>query len=212
MIDTHWGPAHIIENCTRGPKLLELSDGIMVKLFYRSSKIVDNRGTRARRFIRHARELRKKGIRSPIIIDTGKASNHHWVRYHKLAGLDCRSLPLPLSQAFLKQLVEYLVILHQLGVFFRAIHLGNILYSPQEHFSLIDVADCKTQRRPLALWRRARNLAHLFSHRDDRATWTAATIEEAMQHYAHDARLSPAARKQLEFYTRFYLKRYASLE
>jgi len=46
------------------------------------------------------------------------------------------------------------------GIYFRSLHLGNIVLTPEGSLGLIDIADLSFQRRPLSKAKARRNLAH----------------------------------------------------
>ena len=58
--------------------------------------------------------------------------------------------------------------LHERGVYFRSLHLGNVVQTPQGELGLIDIADMKTQRRALGRTQRKRNFAHMLRYAEDR--------------------------------------------
>ncbi|MOA52408.1 hypothetical protein D3C78_1757000 [compost metagenome] len=50
--------------------------------------------------------------------------------------------------------------LHQSGIYFRSLHLGNIVVTPEGKLGLIDVADMRFLRSPLSARLVKRNLQH----------------------------------------------------
>ena len=63
---------------------------------------------------------------------------------------------------------ELIARLHERGVYFRSLHLGNVVQTPQGELGLIDIADMKTQRRALGRTQRKRNFAHMLRYAEDR--------------------------------------------
>ncbi|HZJ92281.1 MAG TPA: toluene tolerance protein, partial [Thiopseudomonas sp.] len=55
-----------------------------------------------------------------------------------------------------------------LGVYFRSIHLGNVVLTPECELGLIDISDMKIFRRPLSKWQRKRNFEHMVRDERDR--------------------------------------------
>jgi RIO-like serine/threonine protein kinase len=61
---------------------------------------------------------------------------------------------LPSFAAFIRSL-------HERGIYFRSLHLGNVLLLPDGDFGLIDFLDIRFRRPPLGKRLVRRNLAHL---------------------------------------------------
>jgi len=51
--------------------------------------------------------------------------------------------------------------LHERGVYFRSLHLGNVVRTPDGRLGLIDISDVRVHRRPLGRLLRARNLRRM---------------------------------------------------
>ena len=62
----------------------------------------------------------------------------------------------------LEQLARFIAELHQAGVYFRSLHLGNVVLTPQGKLGLIDIADLSIQRWPLLGSQRLRNFRHML--------------------------------------------------
>ena len=60
-----------------------------------------------------------------------------------------------------RQFGAFLAHLHQSGVYFRSLHLGNVLYTPDGDFGLIDFLDIRFKSRPLRPTLIRRNFEHL---------------------------------------------------
>lgn len=60
--------------------------------------------------------------------------------------------------------------LHAKGVYFRSLHLGNVVRTPEGRMGLIDIADLRVQRSALSAAQRIRNFKHLLRYEQDR-TW-----------------------------------------
>lgn len=71
------------------------------------------------------------------------------------------------AHALREQLGRFVARLHDLGILFRSIHLGNVVRTEEGHLGLIDFADMKILRRPLSGSQRQRNFAHLLRYRED---------------------------------------------
>ncbi|MNZ73082.1 hypothetical protein D3C78_914830 [compost metagenome] len=63
-------------------------------------------------------------------------------------------------QVRLPELVTLVRRLHQSGIYFRSLHLGNIVVTPDQQLGLIDVADMRFLRGPLSARMVKRNVQH----------------------------------------------------
>ena len=168
--------AELIEADHHGEKVLKLSDGSFLKLF-RRKRLISSEMYRpyAVRFALNAESLKTLQIPCPTIIATyaiasiERTAVHYW--------------PLPgatLRQAFQETgechatltaaLGAFIARLHHSGVYFRSLHLGNIVKTPENPLGLIDIADMKVLRNPIGNQKRKRNFRHLFRYNADVAT------------------------------------------
>ena len=69
----------------------------------------------------------------------------------------------------LPALGAFIAKLHDRGVYFRSLHLGNIVMTPEGTLGLIDIADMRFSRGQLTASQRKRNLRHLLRYPSD---WT----------------------------------------
>jgi hypothetical protein len=90
------------------------------------------------------------------------------VHYHPLPGESLRQLLRAgmepderqnLRSAFTRFVIE----LHEKGIYFRSLHLGNVLHLPDGHFGLIDIADARLRPWRLSIHLRRRNLRLLLA-------------------------------------------------
>ena len=122
------------------------------------------------RFYQNSHQLIKRGITAPLVdrLAFFPDNQYYIVRYQKIRGIDCRNYLQIHSLNILQQLAHFLAELHSKGIFFRGIHLGNILYQAESNgFALIDLTGCHFSWRALSLHKRLRNLKHLLNHPDD---------------------------------------------
>jgi len=171
------------------PKVLK-KDNQIIKCFFWKKGLSSRRFfPEWKRFVNHAHLLQQRGI-TTVTIDACyrvPALGMDCVVYTCLAGTDLRSLVqngLEIScgselraDPTLTLFSHFLAELHQQGIFFRGIHLGNILqlsgkannkgYTDANdpacvRHALIDISDLSVSHQPLSLWRCARNMAHAF--------------------------------------------------
>ncbi len=155
-----------------GDKVLALNDQSIIKLF-RVKRFISQATlySPARRFARNVRCLKKIGIPTVTIIDLYKISDlkRTAVHYKPLKGLTVREYMQQhgTSPEFLEKFGIFLARMHNKGVFFRSAHFGNIVYTPEKEFGLIDVSDMSISPFSLGFFKRIRNLKHIFRVRED---------------------------------------------
>lgn len=171
----------VIEKDGFGDKVLILQDGTFLKLFRRKRLITSAAiWPYAQRFADNAEKLKERGIPCPDIIQVYRIPSieRDAVHYHPLPGLTLRQLrdgEAEYPDDLLQRFTEFVAHIHDLGIYFRSIHLGNVVLTPEGKIGLIDIADLKTQRRPLSKWQRERNFAHMTRDDQDKA-WLAAVL------------------------------------
>ncbi len=158
----------VLEKDGRGPKVVALESGLFLKIFHtRRHPFLARLQPAARRFANNARRLLALGIAAPQVVEL------FWIDRHQgLSG--CLYQPLP-GQSFeqlfidnpqqamplLDSLASFIRHLHRQGIYFRSLHLGNILLLPDGHYGLIDILDLQYKRQPLNSWQIKRNFQHL---------------------------------------------------
>lgn len=90
--------------------------------------------------------------------------------YSPLAGNTVRQLQGTREEAdaLRFKLGGYFAQLHERGVYFRSLHFGNVVLTPDNQLGLIDIADLRCQKRALSDSKRLRNFAHLLRYKEDR--------------------------------------------
>lgn len=162
--------AEVLEGDAHGEKVLRLVDGSMLKLF-RRKRVVTSAAwyPYARRFIDNAEALAQRGIPVPRTIAALRVASvkRDAVHYHPLEGVALRSLIrqglAPETERRLKrQFTEFVIHLHALGIYFRSLHLGNVILTPSGELGLIDFSDLRIYRRPLPRFMRRRNIQRML--------------------------------------------------
>jgi tRNA A-37 threonylcarbamoyl transferase component Bud32 len=164
--------AEVLEADSFGEKVLLLQNGNYIKLF-RRKRLLSSAWIwpYAERFARNAAALSAAGIPCPRILGVYRAPHlkRDVVHYAPLPGMTLRQLrERKLADQLHAPLGQFVSRLHQLGIYFRSLHLGNVVLSPDGQLGLIDIADLKCHRRPLSERQRLRNLRHLFRDPRDR--------------------------------------------
>ncbi len=164
--------ARVLEEDYRGPKVMSLTDGRIMKLFRPRKTFTSARlFPRSLRFAKNARTLQQLGI--PTVaevvcfkLETEPATG---VLYQPLPGKTLRQLGVAglTTAADYSQAGRFIASLHQMGILFRSIHLGNVVKMPEGELGLIDMADLSRQPFPLFRSQRKRNFRHLFRPDED---------------------------------------------
>lgn len=165
--------ATVLEADGHGDKVLQLPDGRFLKLF-RRKRLISSAALYpyAQRFSDNITALQQRGIPCPEVeaIFRIPAIERDAVLYRPLPGHTLRQV-LKASQPDINgldaKLATFVAHLHNNGVYFRSLHLGNILLTDRGELGLIDVADMQCQKRPLNVWKRKRNFKHLLRYTKD---------------------------------------------
>ncbi len=189
--------AHVIEADGLGPKVLRLADGRFLKVFrprrwYTSGSF----NPYSERFASNAEQLRSLGIPTPQILGVYRLRDaSSAVSYTPLPGLTLRqalqSLDNSLRESLIERFGQFMAQLHERGVYFRSLHLGNVLLMDDGEFGLIDIADLRIYPSPLRNALRQRNLRHMQRYPQDRAWLFETHFEQLAKGYASVA--SPGA-------------------
>jgi tRNA A-37 threonylcarbamoyl transferase component Bud32 len=184
--------ARVLERDHYGEKVLALADGSYLKLF-RRKRLISSAAwyPYAKRFAENALALAERKIPCPGVIGLYRIPGvrRDAVRYRPLEGQTLRQLVRSGADAagLRAQLGRFVAELHGAGVYFRSLHLGNIVLTPAGTLGLIDIADLRAGKRPLPAHRRRRNLQHLLRDAQDRAWLLADTAFDAAYHAALEA-------------------------
>ena len=182
--------AHVIEADGLGPKVLRLADGRFLKVFrprrwYTSGSF----NPYSERFASNAEQLRTLGIPTPQILGLYRLPDaSSAVSYSPLPGLTLRqalqSLDNSLRESLIERFGQFMAQLHERGVYFRSLHLGNVLLMDDGEFGLIDIADLRIYPSPLRNALRQRNLRHMQRYPQDRAGLFETHFEQLAKGYA----------------------------
>lgn len=158
--------ARILEADSYGPKVYLLADGNILKLF-RRKRFFSSALFRpySKRFMDNALELHKLGIPTLTVLEYFQldAPGMTAVLYRPLPGETLSQIAN--KEGFdwhqnLEPLVALIRRLHAAGIYFRSLHLGNIVVTPDNQMGLIDVADMRFLRAPLKPALVRRNVQH----------------------------------------------------
>ncbi|MFC5696837.1 toluene tolerance protein [Pseudomonas sp. GCM10022186] len=167
--------AAVLERDKYGDKVLRLKDGSFFKLF-RRKRVLSSAMLYpyAQRFADNAHLLKSRKVPCPSVLGVYRVSSlsRDLVHYAPLPGETLRHLyrnsDNPELQGLRKRLGAFVAGLHDQGIYFRSLHLGNIVLTPDDQLGLIDIADLKGQGTALGKNKRLRNFKHLLRYAEDR--------------------------------------------
>ncbi len=167
--------ATVLEADFYGEKVLALADGRILKLFRRKRLITSAAWyPYAQRFADNCQGLAKRGIPCPEVLEVYRVPSisRDAVLYSPLAGKTIRQLiEAGMSEETALKLrsavVSFINHLQGLGIYFRSLHLGNIVLTPSGTLGLIDVADMNLRKKSLGTIARMRNRKHLHRYQKD---------------------------------------------
>jgi len=165
----------VIEKDHHGPKVILLSGDRYLKIFYHKNRIsMAKLRSRASQFADNAKKLKKRGITTIGILDVfcTKQPRRDCVLYHGIPGNTVRHVLQNNTdnEKLSEKLGNYIAQLHDAGVMFRSLHMGNIIQLADGTFGLIDIADMRVNLFSLHKSQRRRNFQHIFRYQEDLST------------------------------------------
>lgn len=161
----------VLEQDARGPKVVALENGLFLKIFHtRRNPLLARLKPAASRFAKNARCLNELDITTPSITEIfwlDKRKGLSGCLYQPLPGISLEQLynqQPELIDGQLPALATLIRELHKKRIYFRSLHLGNILLLPNGKFGLIDFLDLNYKKLPLTKWHAKRNFAHLENY------------------------------------------------
>jgi tRNA A-37 threonylcarbamoyl transferase component Bud32 len=162
--------AELIVADKAGPKVMQLDNGNMIKLFRRKRLISSALfAPYAVRFCNNAFRLKELHIPTitPVEIHHCQQRQMHLVEYEPLPGELLRGrLQTGKDNALFVKTAKFIAELHNKGVYFRSLHFENIVYH-DGRLGLIDIADMKIYRKPLGKSLQQRNFQHFMRYPAD---------------------------------------------
>lgn len=166
--------AMVLEYDLHGEKVLQLADGNYLKLF-RRKRLISSAAwyPYAQRFADNALILKERAIPCPVVTATYRIPGikRDAVLYAPLEGKSLRQIIRDGEDApgLRTVLGRFVARLHAEGIYFRSLHLGNIVLSSSAEPGLIDIADLRARNSPLSPYLRRRNMQQLHKNPDDHA-------------------------------------------
>lgn len=187
----------------RGTQVYLTVDNKVVKLFRQKGLLTSNRlWPYALRFRRNAERLKVLGFHSVTVETVAQchALNLHLAVYPLLPGQTIRELAATRTdqqQRALERLPAYLCALHHNGVYYKALHLGQILVQADGSFALIDIHSSKFRARPISVNNRISNFFNIMRYAEDHASLTRYGMTRFFGDYLHGCQLGEKHKAKL---------------
>ena len=170
--------AEVLSGGRRRPDVYLTPDNKVVKLFRQKGLFTSNRlYPYARRFERNTERLRALGFHSVMVEKSAKCRHldAYLVVYPLLPGKTIRELggghANEQSHA-LARLPGYLCALHQRGVYYKALHLGQVLVQEDGSFALLDIGSTQFRSKPVSVRNRVGNFFNILRYAEDHLSLT----------------------------------------
>jgi hypothetical protein len=194
--------AQLLEGTPEKPRVFLTKDQSIFKIFYPRQNFLANKfRPYAKRFVSNSVDLKERHVTAPDIQELYyitadefpyelNAAGCYCVLYPCIPGTTVRACCQKGDFAALQQLPKFLAALHKKGVFFRPIHLANLLWQGDGQFALLDISTVHFHRMPLSINKRARNLKHLLAKPIDAETFDQYRRGEWLADYLRHTNLS----------------------
>ena len=192
--------AEVLSRDDFGENVFRAGDGMILKLF-RPRKNMSSSRLRpyAKRFEDAAKQLKDRHVPTIEVIKVYDLPHlkRHVIGYWALEGDSLRTRLEDESQ--LDPMIERLAIfcaeLHAKGVYFRGLHLDNIIVGDDDAFGLIDLSGAQFSRWGLGPLRRARNFKPLVRETPDRSVVASYGAARFVNHYLDASSLPPTMQR-----------------
>ncbi|NWK56825.1 hypothetical protein HW115_14475 [Verrucomicrobiaceae bacterium N1E253] len=194
------------------PAVVLHPDDTVTKIWARKKKWLSSATLRpySGRFIHNAEELDQREIQAPSVLKHIALAGSHVraVTYQSLPGQSIRELlKQSPEQVHIRDLCHFIHHLHQKGILFRGMHLGNIIQLPdQQGYGLIDFTDVKFYAKPVPMLRRAANLATPLRYRKDVQRIKKAGLPSLLSSYLKILQLDETEQQRFKSEVNRYLK------
>lgn len=178
----------VLEQDRFGIKVVRLTNGDILKIFRVKRTISSaNLFSYARSFCRNEKRLHQLEIPTIRVKQLFhlETDNKTAVLYSPLVGVTVRELFSrgELTAQHAQMLGEFIARLHDLGVYFRGLHSGNIVLTPNGKMGLIDISEMTIFPWRLERRRRKRNFARYWRNAAEAENFGLANIKELISAY-----------------------------
>ena len=194
--------AGVLSGDGHGPSVFLTPDNKVVKLFRQKGLFTSNRlWPYARRFVRNAARLKALGFDSVAVETIAKCRDldAYFVVYPLLPGETIRELAgrADAQRRALARLPGYLCALHHAGVYYKALHLGQVLVRGDGTFALLDIGSTRFRSRPVSVRNRAGNFFNILRYAEDHASLTRYGLTRFFGEYLDGCGLGERGRARL---------------
>jgi hypothetical protein len=164
--------------------------------------------TYASRIIKNSLKLKKYDI--PSIEITNELVFQYnrrlsGVSYKYIPGTTYRDLSHKITMDMITDLANYISNIHKKGIYFRAMHLGNILLHNKKLF-LIDIAKIHFYPWPLFVFTRARAFRRMIKYQDDIKNFGLINYKNLISEYMNSSKFSYFERIRFQLYLTIFSK------
>ena len=164
--------------------------------------------TYASRIIKNSIKLKEHEI-SSIEITNELAFQYNnrlsGVSYKYIPGKTYRDLGNKITKEMITDLAKYISIIHKKGIYFRAMHLGNILLHNKKLF-LIDIAKIHFYPWPLFIFTRARAFRRMIKYQDDIKHFGLINYKNLIIEYMNSSKFNSFERIRFQLYLTIFSK------
>ena len=164
--------------------------------------------TYASRIIKNSIKLKEHKI-SSIEITNELAFQYNnrlsGVSYRYIPGKTYRDLGNKITKEMITDLAKYISIIHKKGIYFRAMHLGNILLHNKKLF-LIDIAKIHFYPWPLFIFTRARAFRRMIKYQDDIINFGLINYKNLISEYMNSSKFNTFERIRFQLYLTIFSK------
>lgn len=178
----------ILEQDHFGIKVVRLVNGDILKIFRVKRTISSaNLFSYARSFCRNEKRLHQLNIPTIQVKQLYHLCSDHKtaVLYSPLVGTTVRELFTNgvLTESHAQNLGAFIARLHDLGIYFRGLHSGNIVLTPEGQFGLIDISEMTIFPWRLERRRRKRNFARFWRNASEAQSFGLTNIKVLISAY-----------------------------
>ena len=127
------------------------------------------------------------------------------VSYKYIPGKTYRDLGNKITKEMITDLAKYISIIHKKGIYFRAMHLGNILLHNKKLF-LIDIAKIHFYPWPLFIFTRARAFRRMIKYQDDIKHFGLINYKNLISEYMVSSKFNSFERIRFQLYLTIFSK------
>ena len=195
------GAERVFEQDRHGVKVAQLKDGSIVKVF-RVKRWWSGAGvySYARRFCRNVDRLKQRNIPVPEVLNLYHVTSTRLsaVRYSPLPGKTIKDIMKAglLDEALAYQVGEFIAKVHALGIYFRGLHIGNVVRTPSGDLGLIDVSELSIYWS-LSRYRKLRNFARFWRVQEDAIEFGEANMDAMVKGYVSSLRYTEIWTKKI---------------